>query len=97
MHNAKLWVAGRTPALCGSNLRPWDSTSHVLSRDDYAGSNPALGTYFLVEFQCHVRLSVRTLGFQPGKAGSTPARDSIISFPKVSKYDSFVPRSYHRT
>jgi hypothetical protein len=47
MHNAKLWVAGRTPALCGSNLTPWGSTSHDVRRDGYAGSNPALDSCFI--------------------------------------------------
>lgn len=27
--------------------------------------------------KCHVRLSIRTLGFHPGKMGLTPIRDSI--------------------
>jgi hypothetical protein len=79
MHTAKLWEAGRTPALCGSNLTPWDSTSHDLRRDDYSGSNPALGTCF---FRSSLNVGIvqrsSTPPFHGGNTGSNPVTDANI-------------------
>jgi hypothetical protein len=93
MHNAKLWVAGRTPALCGSNLKPWGSTSHYLSCDDYAGSNPVLDTLFLFG-RVSMSGSSSGLGHRPFTAG-TRVRIPYLTptfFYEGIKHVAFVPR-----
>jgi hypothetical protein len=67
-----------------------DCESSILSRDSVrlwpngqgAGFlNPEMQVRFLPDaLHCPVRLPARTLGSQPGKAGSTPARDTTPSW-----------------